>query len=92
MKLVSPVQHCPICQAATEPNPRYPRYVCRDCLSGGVVVGGATVPVRDLDVYFNAFVECEVAGVLCRAQEARFGGVVIEPVGRADVSGSRPEP
>jgi len=73
------MQSCPICQSETKPNPRYPKYICRGCLAGGVVVGGATVALSDLDVYSNEFVECAVAGVSCRAHEARFGGIVVEP-------------
>jgi hypothetical protein len=73
-------QRCPICQESTQENRRYPRYVCRACLTDGIVVGGQLVPVRSVDVYSHPFVECEVRGVRCRAREAHFGGIVVEPV------------
>ena len=74
------MQSCPVCQIETKPNPRYPNYICRDCLAGGVLVGGAQVPLSELDVYSTDFVECEVAGVPCRAREAHLGGIVVQPI------------
>ena len=73
------MQTCPICQTETKPNPRYPKYVCRDCLKGGVVFDGVRLELSELDVYSMRFIECEVAGVRCRARQAHMGGVVIEP-------------
>jgi hypothetical protein len=72
-------QCCPICDSPTTENSRYPRYICRPCLSDGVVVDGKLVPLSALDVYSTAYVECEVRGVRCHAREAHFGGIVVEP-------------
>ncbi len=85
-------QNCPICGAEVDPYPRYPRYVCHKCaslvcstdgrrlefynasLSGGVVAryadSGEEYPSQ----------ECFINGVRCYADEARFGGIVIETV------------
>ena len=85
-------QHCPICLVQVTPNRRYPRYLCADCdrkatdedgrplvfsnesFSGGFIAQYAdTGEARDSHV-------CFVGGVKCWAEEARFGGIVIQPV------------
>jgi len=35
------------------------------------------VSLSSLDVLTQPYVDCEVRGVACRAQEARFGGTVV---------------
>jgi hypothetical protein len=101
-------QHCPICAAAVDPNPRYPRYLCRSCallaaapdgrqlcfgnegMEGGFVAG-----YSDTDEGYKSHV-CFVKGVPCWADEARFGGIVVEALppeairSLIDESGRRP--
>jgi hypothetical protein len=60
-------------------NIRYPQYICKGCLSAGVVCDGSIVALVDLGVYSRANVPCSVKGVECIASEARFGGVVVQP-------------
>jgi len=85
-------QYCPICLAEVTPSQRYPRYLCSDCdakatdengrllvfsnvsLSGGFVARYAdTGEERDSHI-------CFIDGVKCRADEARFGGIIIQPL------------
>jgi hypothetical protein len=85
-------QYCPICASQTQYNSRYPNYICSSCaenplsedgrslhfynisLSGGFGAKYAdTGEVRDSHI-------CFVAGRKCWADEARFGGIVIQPV------------
>ena len=70
-------QECPICAGETSYNPRYPYHICRTCLADGIVVNGCTVEVSSLDIYSVPSVECLVKGKECIAQEARFGGLVV---------------
>ena len=74
-------QSCPICLSPTRENPRYPQYICESCLADGIVVDGKLIPLSSADVYSTNHVDCEVRGVRCRASEAHFGGIVVEPVG-----------
>jgi hypothetical protein len=85
-------QYCPICKNETGFNPRYPKFLCSSCaedpldeqgrsltfynvsMSGGFEARYTdTGEVRDSNI-------CYVAGRKCRADEARFGGIVIQPV------------
>ena len=87
------MQRCPVCETEVPASPRYPRKVCTDCvkrartnddrpvaffnqaLSGGLegryADNGEEYPLPD----------CTIDGVPCRAEEARFGGVVIQVIG-----------
>jgi len=82
--------HCPVCLKPLELVERYPRRVCDTCasnarskdgrllvfsnesMSGGVIAHyaetGETYPSH----------ECYIYGIKCHADEARFGGIVIE--------------
>ncbi len=73
-------QYCPICSQEVEANIRYPSYVCNNCLAQGLEVGGQQVSVTELDVYRNSKIACTVKGIDCVAIEARFGGVVVQPI------------
>ena len=85
-------QRCPICSVAVEPNPRYPRSVCRDCAAQAASADGRKLAFSNVDLS-GGFVthyadtgaeypshECFVGGVRCHADEARFGGGVVEVV------------
>jgi hypothetical protein len=89
---MSMVQHCPICSAVVETIPRYPRYVCEKCVSLTVSSDGRPLTFGNEDIS-GVFVgmyadtgeaymshECFINSVLCRADEARFGGIVIEVI------------
>lgn len=81
-----------------EPNARYPRYLCRECASGASDKSGKKLEFGNTDLSggFEAVYadtgkkyqshECFVKGMRCWADEARFGGVVIEAL---DVSAPR---
>jgi hypothetical protein len=87
-------QTCPICGTAVKPHLRYPKYVCSDCrniasdvngrkllfynesFSGGYIVYYADS--NDKEEYNSH--DCYINGIKCRADEARFGGIVIEVV------------
>lgn len=83
-------QYCPICRAEVPRFDRYPHYLCKDCAAlaadrGGRALrfgnlsafGGYWARYADSDEVYDSHV-CFVKGVECRANEARFGGIVIE--------------
>ena len=73
-------QFCPICKGSVKPQPRYLAYVCEACLADGVEVEGNIIPKSKIDVYSNLSVNCKVNGIECVAQEARFGGAVVQAI------------
>ncbi len=81
---------CPICAAALESESRYPRYVCSSCASRACSAdgrpltfsnagfdGGYVARYNDTGEPYDGH-DCWIDGVACRANEARFGGIVIE--------------
>ena len=82
--------HCPICHTALTLYERYPRYVCQDCAGKTCDASGRRVDFRNLDfcggcqgfypdtdeVYPHQ--ECYIDGRACMADEARFGGIVVQ--------------
>ena len=81
---------CPICGIALEPVARYPRYVCQDCADRATSIdgrpleffnlglsGGYGARYADNQTSYNSH-DCFIDGQACRADEARFGGIVIE--------------
>ena len=86
-------QQCPICSVEVPPNERYPRYVCMTCAGKAASADGRLLKFGNVDMS-GGFVahyadtgeeypshECFIGGVKCRADEAKFGGIVIEVVG-----------
>ncbi len=89
------MQHCPLCGTLLRENPRYPRHVCGWCaqdvtdeegrpvvLANATITGGYTAQRPDgspasADVLAG---RVWIDGVALRAQEARFGGVVVQPL------------
>lgn len=81
---------CPICSVPLPLVPRYPRYVCEDCASKVVAADGRQLEFSN--VGFSGGFEacyadtgepyashaCWIDGIPCTADEARFGGIVIE--------------
>ena len=84
--------HCPICAASLEPVARYRCYVCKDCASRAATLDGRALEFFNLDLSggFGArhtddqsphySHDCLIDGNPCRADEARFGGIVIEKI------------
>ena len=88
--------HCPGCGAALTSNPRYPWYFCNDCreraedcegrrlvfgnaaVSGGLSWRYADDPARRDDRALRVL--CLIAGRPVIVSEARFGGVVAQPL------------
>ena len=83
---------CPICQVELRKNPRYPNYICIDCsnkasdISGRRLAffnlsfsGGYGVSYLDTDEKYDSHI-CYIENVKCYADEARFGGIVIEKI------------
>lgn len=81
---------CPICAASLEPHSRYPRYVCQACairarsadgrpltFANEGFDGGYVASYTDTGDSYDSH-DCWIDGVACRADEARFGGIVIE--------------
>ena len=87
------MQKCPICEAEVQESSRYPRYLCALCacktraadgrpvmFSNTDLSGGFVGTYSDIGKEFSSH-ECFVYGIECRADEAYFGGIVIEAVG-----------
>ncbi|RUL78220.1 hypothetical protein EKH80_05110 [Dyella choica] len=83
-------QHCPICRLEVAVQPRYPRYVCAECAAKAMSQDGRRLAFFNTDVgggYAAIYAdtkqpysghECFIDGIRCHADEARFGGIVIE--------------
>ena len=81
---------CPVCGKALEAISRYPRYVCGDCAARATSADGRLLEFFNLGLsggYGASFADdkssydshdCFIDGKPCRADEARFGGIVIE--------------
>ena len=81
---------CPICGISLQPIARYRRYVCQDCAGKAVSANGRRLEFFNLGLsggYGAMYAddqsaydshECFIDGHACRADEARFGGIVIE--------------
>ena len=87
-----PTQSCPVCSTDVPPNPRYPRYLCERCSSKATSAdgrlpsfsnvsfsGGFAARYADTGEEYPSH-ECFVGKVKCHADEAKFGGIVIEAV------------
>ncbi len=84
-------QYCPICNAEVRVNHRYPYSVCSDCARTPLDDTGRELEYfnESLSERFEARYTdngerrnshiCFIAGMKCFADEARFGGIVIQP-------------
>jgi hypothetical protein len=86
---------CPICGADQPALPRYPGYLCRECVSRASTEDGRRLVLVNTSLaggfaarYADSGVLCEEAtvthvvhvdGVRCRADESRVGGIVVVP-------------
>lgn len=89
-------QRCPICRTEVRASARYPDYLCPGCADRAVDIHGRPLTFRNTSmsggfkaIYTDDETPAEavtrdhtvfVDGVRCRADEARFGGIVIRPV------------
>ena len=83
-------QQCPICAKPVQSDARYPRCVCDECARKAVspdgrplsfsnegLSGGFVAKYADTGEDYLSH-DCFIDGVKCRADEARFGGIVIQ--------------
>ena len=83
-------QTCPICSRPVARSERYPRYVCQTCAARAKsrdgrplafynegLSGGFVERYADDDTPYEGY-ECFIDGIRCHADEARFGGIVIQ--------------
>lgn len=83
-------QTCPICQRRVPPVERYPRYLCEGCASEARCRDGRPLAFSNVGIWGGfraAYADtgepyedhlCFVRGIRCWADEARFGGIVIQ--------------
>lgn len=81
---------CPICRVPLPEAERYPRYVCNSCAERATSADGRSLEFANIDMsggyqarYAHTSAphdrhDCWIDGIACRADEARFGGIVIE--------------
>lgn len=82
---------CPICSTPVSHSPRYPLAVCQDCHNKACntegqklsffnqsMSGGFEAVITDTQENYPSHV-CYIEGHKCWADEARFGGIVIQP-------------
>lgn len=86
------MQQCPVCSAEVKDNPRYLRQLCPPCSNKAESADGRPLRFSNVDLsggFIARYVdtgqehpghECFVGGMRCHADEARFGGIVIEAV------------
>lgn len=85
-------QKCPICSASVAHSERYPQYVCDDCFvkatdedgrslsfSNVSLSGGFAAIYRDTHEESDSHI-CYIDEIKCWADEAYFGGIVIQPL------------
>ena len=91
-----PDRPCPICGTPRPHSPRYPEHVCAACVERAVDEAGRRLTFFNTSLLggFGAgYAEsgervlpetdeqsCFIDGVRCVAREARFGGIVVQPV------------
>lgn len=85
-------QTCPICNTTVEPSSRYPKYICNDCYKKATDINGRKLRFYNVSMsggYIAYYADsndkeeyeshdCYIDTVKCRADEAYFGGIVIE--------------
>lgn len=89
MSKISISHPCPICSTLVSHSARYPLAVCQDCHNtcnaegqklsffNQSISGGFEAVVTDTQENYPSHV-CYIAGNKCWADEARFGGIVIQ--------------
>jgi hypothetical protein len=86
------VHPCPICSQPVRVVERYPDYVCNACALRASSVDGRSLRFTNASSsggFIATYADtgepyasglCWIDGVACKAQEARFGGIVIQPL------------
>jgi hypothetical protein len=81
---------CPICQSVIQADLRYPRSVCAACAAKAGSADGRALLFYNIDLsggFAACYADtheayplhlCFIDGIACWADEARFGGIVIE--------------
>lgn len=90
--MLQATQLCPICSKSVEPSARYPQYLCRECaskarskdgraliFSNAYLSGGFAAKYADTGETYPGH-ECYIDDIHCYADEARLGGIVIQPI------------
>lgn len=84
--------NCPICSNQTPHSERYPKSLCSDCFGRASNAQGQKLAFSNLSMSggFQALIvdtqeiypshTCYIDNIECRADEARFGGIVIEAI------------
>jgi hypothetical protein len=92
---------CPICGKTMAFNPRYLRAVCADCVHRACDAEGRELDFFNADFgggYLAVYREgggsydshvCFIDGRRCRADEARFGGIVVQIIGENESAWDR---
>lgn len=87
-------QYCPVCKTEVHKNERYTNYVCSNCVANATDIHGNKVEYSNVDILggvkcthkcnqnkiCECKYECYIDGIKCIASEARFGGIVIQPI------------
>ncbi len=84
-------QRCPICLVKVQKSERYPNYVCNSCqlrasdaenhllgFFNESFSGGFLAFYAGTDEKYDSHI-CYIDRIKCRADEARFGGIIIQP-------------
>lgn len=86
------LQYCPICSIQVDNSPRYLNYICEKCCQKATDKNGRRLNFFNIDlsggfkaVYIDNGEElhshiCFIEAIKCHADEAKFGGIVIEPI------------
>jgi hypothetical protein len=92
-------QPCPICRSVVQANFRYPRCVCAACAAKACSADGRALLFSNIDLsggFAACYADtheayplhvCFIAGIPCWADEAYFGGIVIEEREEEDPKG-----
>lgn len=92
MGIILATYSCPICSKKLKAVERYPRYVCVDCVDRASSKEGRRVQFSNAGPqggYVGSYAdnqepyeshECYIDGIQCYADEARYGGIVVEVV------------
>jgi len=81
-------KNCPICDKNMFSFERYPNMICNECIELAVNKNGESIKFYNID-HTGGFIsmvndvkgeehECFINNIKCRADEARFGGIVVE--------------
>ena len=81
-------KNCPICDKNMMYVERYPNMICHECVEIAVNENGESIKFYNID-HTGGFMsvvndvkgeehECYINNIKCHADEARFGGIVVE--------------